>query len=138
MVMKRLGNETVVICWLLVTVIVLSFVSGCGKQNSQRVPVQGTVTYRGEPVAQGSIALRPTGKTSGPAAGTDILDGKFEIPRHAGPATGSYSARITIVHLSESVAADPFTRQCKVQTLEVPLDIESDRKVYDFQLPSGW
>ena len=130
------GNETVVICRLLVTVIVLSIVSGCGKQNSGRVPVQGTVTYRGEPVALGSIALRPMRETSGPAAGTDIIDGKFEIPRHAGPGTGSYAARITIVRPSEYAAADSFARQGgKVQTLEVLVDITSVPKEYDFQLP---
>ncbi len=119
----------------LVIFFVVSCVSGCVKQDSGRVPVHGTVTYRGEPVALGSIALRPTTDTSGPAAGTDIIDGKYEIPQHAGPAIGSYTARITIVRPSERAATNPFARQVgNVQTLEVPVDIVSDPKEYDFRL----
>ena len=109
---------------------------GCGSADSGRVPVRGTVSYQDEPVARGSISLRPVRGTSGPAAGTDITGGKFEIPADTGPGTGSYTARITIVWPDDSPPAGPLDRGPRnVQTVEVPVEIEADREEYEFHLP---
>jgi hypothetical protein len=111
-------------------------VAGCGRGQAGRVPVKGTVTYEGQPVTWGSIALRPAPGTTGPAAGTDIIDGKFAIPANAGPATGSYIARIMIVEATASSAsssvASPLARGPRnARTFELPVDIRADREEYD-------
>jgi hypothetical protein len=113
-------------------------VAGCGRGETGRVAVKGTATYEGQPVAWGSIALRPAPGTTGPAAGTDIINGKFEIPANDGPATGSYIARIMIAEATTAnSAANPLARGPHIaRTFELPVDIETDREEYDLRLPA--
>jgi hypothetical protein len=112
-------------------------VAGCGRSQTGRVPVKGTVTHEGQPVAWGAIALRPAPGTTGPGAGTDIIDGKFEIPADAGPAAGSYIARIMIVEAATATSiADPLARGPRnARTFDLPVDIRTDREEYDLRLP---
>jgi hypothetical protein len=111
--------------------------TGCGDGQTGRVAVQGTVTFEGQPVAWGSIALRPAPGTSGPAAGSEIVDGKFEIPASAGPTAGSYVARITIVKApTKTRVASPLVKgQRNAQSFDVPVEIQAERKKYDLRVP---
>jgi hypothetical protein len=125
--------KTALMCAAAVVVV-----AGCGRGQAGRVSVKGTVTYEGRPVAWGSIALRPAPGTTGPGAGTDIIDGKFEIPANAGPATGSYIAQIMIVEAATaSSVAGPLARGPRnARTFDLPVDIGSDRVAYDLNLPA--
>jgi hypothetical protein len=116
---------------------ILIYVVGCGRGEADRLPVKGTVTYEGRPVDWGSIALRPARNSKGPAAGADIVDGKFEIPASAGPAQGPYTARITMVEpaATGSTAAPHPKGIGNMKSLEAPVEIEPDRQTYDFRLP---
>ena len=68
---------------------ILAVQTGCTDRDSAtRGEVSGTVTLDGTPVPGGTIVFRPTGTTQGPTAGGEILDGKYFIPRKAGPAAG--------------------------------------------------
>jgi hypothetical protein len=81
-------------------VLAIGAAPGCSRGESawERVTVTGTVTYRGQAVADGSISLCPVTKTKtgGPAAGAAIRDGRFEIPEERGPTTGMYQAKLLV------------------------------------------
>jgi prepilin-type N-terminal cleavage/methylation domain-containing protein len=114
---------------------------GCSHRDAGRVPIQGHVTYKGKPLAWGSIALRPSEDTKGPAAGTDIIDGKYEIAASAGPDTGPYIARITIVGPNRGDTSRPshslgFKAGLDMKSIQVPIEIVTEPKEYNFTLPS--
>jgi len=64
---------------------------GCGKSDPfQRQPIRGNVTWKGKPIQYGSVVLEPAEK-QGAGAMAPIRDGKFELPRQAGPSPGNYA-----------------------------------------------
>lgn len=65
---------------------------GCS-EGPLRVPVTGEVRLDGAPLETGAILMTP--KTSGPVAGCDIKDGRFEMPEDRGPGPGEYRVEIT-------------------------------------------
>lgn len=119
---------------ILAAVIVIFF-AGCKPEGVGRVPVAGSVTFDGKPVVLGSIAFRPSSTTSGPAAGTDIKDGAYDIPKKTGPALGSYSARITIISRDAAKANKLAGKGGDAKSFEVPVELEKGKTKYDFALP---
>jgi hypothetical protein len=131
--------------FLRLIVAVLSLLAaGCAENQSRwdRVGVSGKVTFEGRPVADGSISLRPSAGTQGPASGAKIEDGKYAIPVEQGPATGRYTAMLTIV-----VPDSPDARQRQqrptppgmkqfpeTHRFEREVDFEADRHTHDFSL----
>lgn len=67
---------------------------GCGGPGPQRAAINGTVTYDGESVGQGTITFVPTGDTKGTSAGGEIKDGKYSIPSDKGTTLGKYKVQI--------------------------------------------
>jgi hypothetical protein len=61
----------------------------------QGVGVDGDVTFKGEPIADGSINFIPIDGTAGPTAGASITDGRFSIPRRGGLVPGRYRVEIS-------------------------------------------
>ncbi|MDA1017636.1 MAG: hypothetical protein O3A00_24655, partial [Planctomycetota bacterium] len=70
-------------------VLVLMCVMGCGGSEPHRVPVEGRVTFRGQPIEKGSIVFIPTGDSKGPRAGTSIESGRYELEADRGPVIGT-------------------------------------------------
>jgi hypothetical protein len=60
-----------------------------------RVPVAGTVTRDGTPLAQGMIQLDPAPETQGPTVAAEIRGGKFAFEKAQGPVPGKYKVRIS-------------------------------------------
>jgi hypothetical protein len=52
-------NLQVVVNRFLVAVVVATSTVGCGGDRSDTVPVEGTVTYRGEPLANAALTFFP-------------------------------------------------------------------------------
>ena len=98
--------------FLMVAVLVAAvFVTvGCGKKDPfARQPLEGMITWEGEPIAFGAIALEPAeGQPAG--ANASISDGKFSMPRETGPCPGKYKVWIRAF---ENVGTDPSTRETK-------------------------
>ena len=82
--------------------------SGCGKVDDEgRLAISGTVTYDGQPVTSGNIGFIAAKDGAGEPAGTDIVDGHYEIPRSEGPREGSYKIMIYADRPSgRTIAAD--------------------------------
>lgn len=72
--------------------IALAACVGCS-EGPQRIPVKGTVSLDGQPLATGSLLMTPLEK--GPVAGCDIKDGSFEMSGERGPGPGEYRVEIT-------------------------------------------
>jgi hypothetical protein len=72
--------------------LALAAFAGCS-DGPQRMPVKGTVSLDGQPLATGNLLMTPLKK--GPVAGCDIKDGSFEMPSDRGPGPGEYRVEIT-------------------------------------------
>jgi hypothetical protein len=72
--------------------LALAVFTGCS-DGPQRMPVKGTVSLDGQPLATGSLLMTPLKK--GPVAGCDIKNGRFEMSGERGPGPGEYRVEIT-------------------------------------------
>jgi hypothetical protein len=70
---------------------------GCsaGGDDLPRQAVSGTITFGGEPLAQGRIHFEPASPEAKVQAGAEIKDGSYKIPRHEGPTPGEYRVMIS-------------------------------------------
>jgi len=78
--------------WLVVATVALVV---CGCADSQRQPVEGTVTFDGSPLESGTIMFIPEQGTSGPTAGARIENGKFSIAPEGSVFAGKFRVTIT-------------------------------------------
>jgi hypothetical protein len=96
---KVLGNVALVVSrrcldlWLLL--LLLAVPLGCGKSDSSRASIHGTVSVGGKPIEQGQIVFRPTGDNSGPSAGATIENGAYTIAAERGPKIGANQVQIS-------------------------------------------
>jgi hypothetical protein len=60
-----------------------------------RVPIAGTVTLDGTPLAQGMIQFDPAPETKGTTVAAEIQGGKFAIAKAQGPVPGKYKVKIS-------------------------------------------
>ena len=90
------------VCWLTV-------LTACG--DSRRGAIEGTVTLDGRPLEKGYISFRPQLGTPGPAAGAEILDGKFAIPAEGGTFGGTFRVEITASRKTGQKVMDRFSGQ---------------------------
>ena len=60
-----------------------------------RQAVSGTVTFDGQPLAEGRIQFEPASAEAMTPAGGEIKDGRYSIPRDQGPTPGDYRIMIT-------------------------------------------
>jgi len=71
--------------------------AGCGGGKAydgpKRVPVTGTVTFKGQPVSGGMLSLIPENGELG-ASGGEIIDGQINIPEEKGPNLGTYRVAV--------------------------------------------
>lgn len=77
--------------------------TGCGV-SSERIPIAGTVKYKGQPVATGTITFAPRDNTKGTIEGAPIAEGKYAFPSGKGLLPGAYSVAISA---SDAPAAEP-------------------------------
>ncbi|UUO04551.1 carboxypeptidase-like regulatory domain-containing protein [Blastopirellula sp. J2-11] len=68
--------KEVITRWFLVLFIPLSFL-GCGAAKYDVVPLEGTLTYEGQPVPQMIVSFKPEGKRASEA--TTDENGKFRM-----------------------------------------------------------
>lgn len=112
---------------------------GSGQDSPQRVGIRGIVTYQQQPVTRGVINLQPRQGTVGPATGTIVNNGSYEIRPDRGPAPGNYLAVLKIMTADlettprpgrvESKSAVPF------RTYSIPIEVKGGNGVIDFELP---
>ncbi len=73
----------------------LGLLAGCGGADGDRIPVQGTVTFDGQPVDGGSIAFLPENSDAKAVkVGGPIENGKYELKGAKAPAPGKHRVEI--------------------------------------------
>lgn len=90
--------------WALGFGLVLGFVMvtslGCGPSKPKTYPINGTVTFRGQPLPKGVVMMRPQ---TGPAATAEIgPDGKYSLEIVA----GTHAVQVVALNLSEEAKED--------------------------------
>jgi hypothetical protein len=81
---------------LLGSLVLVIVVSGCGDGGSGNYQaIHGSVTFRGEPLDDGTIQFFGVGEQPGLRGGAMIRDGSYELPREHGLAPGTYLVRIS-------------------------------------------
>jgi hypothetical protein len=78
---------------LAIPALALLVAPGCSSDGG-RVGLSGTITLDGEPLPSGSILFVPIEGTMSPSAGSDIVDGDYEVARARGPKTGVFRVEI--------------------------------------------
>lgn len=91
----------------MLSAMVIGTIVGCGRSGVARYAVEGTVTFRGEPVMDGTVEFEPDADAgnSGPAAYGSIQDGRYTIPRSKGHVGGAYLIRTSGYEVSLGPAA---------------------------------
>jgi hypothetical protein len=80
---------------------------GCSDDNPLgRRAIQGTVTFRGQPLKHGSIQFSPEDMQHGVGSGAVITDGSFQIPEPQGLPPGKYKV---VISAAESASTAPST-----------------------------
>jgi hypothetical protein len=73
----------------------LAVLAGCGGEKQRQVPLEGTVTLDGKPLAEGSLRfLTASGKDGTIVCSATVSDGRFVIPAEKGPVPGKYRVEI--------------------------------------------
>ena len=83
--------------------IVLALV-GCG-QAPTRISINGTVTFKGTPIADGWITFVPKDAEKGTQEAAHIVDGKYQLPAANGLLPGEYRVAITATQAPAQPAA---------------------------------
>jgi hypothetical protein len=98
------------------------------------------VTYQGAPVVRGLITFHPTGGLKGPAAGTGIVNGSFNISSDKGPIVGPQKVEVKIVNAesgSVSAADSTLAKRSPVQlkTFSQQVELTSGVNEFEFSFP---
>jgi hypothetical protein len=126
--------------------IVLLAVAGCGR-NTDRLPLTGTVTWQGRPLAKGSILFVPVQEHRGPKIGAAIVNGDYRIEKERGATPGTY--RVEVRSDSGEYPHSPTDARPQTKTpapkLLIPPEynsrstltaiVSNDQTKFDFDLP---
>jgi hypothetical protein len=79
--------------WLFGTALL--GLSGCtGQKKLEKMPISGTVSYKGTPVGTGVVMFRPEPGSNVPPAAANITNGEYMATGEAGIAAGTYRVEI--------------------------------------------
>lgn len=118
-----------------------------GCDRSDRLPLNGEVSFDGTPVKHGYVQFTPMAATKGPTSGADIKDGAYQVAPVRGLMQGAYRVEIQAWERTGGVSLDPVTGEkfqggALVQLLpdkynkqsELTLEIEPGTRTFDFHL----
>lgn len=135
----------------LAACLIVGAAAGCGGDDGPTtMRLNGEVTYDGKPVEDGKITLTPTGETPGGSVAGEIKEGRYDIPRDAGPISGG-AYKVEISSLAKKGKALPnvvdpggpslavfeelIPRKYNAEsTLTVNVSEDSSKNVVDFKL----
>ncbi len=110
---------------------------GCGGSDEPRgIALSGKVTFKGEPLSDGSIRFIPS-DGNGPTAGATIEGGTFSVPAIGGPRPGKY--RVEIAAFKESTKATSAGAQMFGKSVQsFPEGAQSKRTVKENVIPKKY
>lgn len=111
-------------------IVVTTFCLGCGGSGPANYKVSGTITYKGQPIPEGEVFLRPVG--GGPGGFGFIKNGKYETIKGKGSQGGT--SKVTFHGFGKSDGETGGGDLFSPYTVEVELPKEDF--VYDLEVPS--
>lgn len=101
---------------IAISVVISAAFIGCGGPDGpERVVVEGTVTYGGEPIENGEILFLPLKEHKVPISGAPIVGGRYKVEAKGGVPVGkhkvtieAYRPRTQSVQLPDEVAEAAF------------------------------
>lgn len=126
--------------FMLIAALLLLPAAGCGGGSGYGEPLQGKVTYDGQPIPTGDVILEPNSAkgNSGPGTIGKITDGRYETPAGKGIVGGEYSVTIRGYDgkedpNTEAAANSPGNALFPAYHTEVT--IPADGSEVDFEIP---
>ena len=126
----------------LITPILLA---GCG--GSDRLAVQGKVSFDGEPVEYGQVRFTPLSGTKGPTGGAKIKNGVYEVASAKGLFKGNYRVELQAWKRIGNFSIDqvtgekteggdlrPFLPAKYNEDSELTVEVASGKQTHDFNL----
>jgi hypothetical protein len=139
-----LGKRTVNVRAMLAAAVALVLL-GCN-QETDRLPLSGTVNWQGLPLAKGSILFVPTKDHRGPKIGAAIVNGEYQIDKVRGATSGAYRVEVRVD--TGEYPHSPTDRQPPTKTpapQQIPAEyntrsrltavVSADQTRFDFELP---
>ncbi len=137
----------------LSVVLLAAGLAGCGGADGlPRVPVEGAVTFQGQPIEKGSILFIPADETSGPSTGAQIESGRYELEHERGPVIGTLRVEIradrdfgyditepteTVKHIGEPFPENEIPAEYNDESILTVTTTESGDNRFDFHLPTS-
>ena len=92
----------------LVLAVLLPMVSGCGRGDGiERVTMAGSVTFRGQPVAEGQIRFIPKAGTAAPLTIEKVAAGRYATETSGGVPVGKHRVEILAWNPNEPAPSGP-------------------------------
>jgi hypothetical protein len=110
---------------------------GCGTSNGQMSPlvaVKGKVTYKGQPVAKGTIRFEPEGYGR-PATGRLQSDGSFVLGTNReadGVVAGAH--RVSVSGFDKPLASNRALKKYGLKTSGLTAEVDADHTEFNFDL----
>ena len=93
----------------LLILLVLTLFTSCNS-GPKTMPIEGEISFDGQPVKKGTIQFIPVDETPGRATGATITDGRYRITKEGGPlAGGTYAVRIVAMRKTGEKIVDPMS-----------------------------
>ena len=99
--------------------------------SEKRVPLQGTIKVKGQPLSWGSVALVPENPNA-PTGWAMVRDGKFSIPANAGPVPGKH--RVTVVDMGKVAPAPTAEDRQEIDKGILTFEIQPENNTVDLEL----
>jgi hypothetical protein len=110
---------------------------GCSTSNGQMSPllvVKGKVTYKGQPVAKGTIRFEPDGYGR-PATGRLQSDGSFVLGTNKeGDGVVAGAHRVSVSGFDKPLASNRALKKYGLKTSGLTADVDSDHTEFNFDL----
>jgi hypothetical protein len=105
--------------------LVLCLAVGCGGPAGEPASVSGSVTYAGQPLAEGSIRFFPEEGTPGAGGAGKIVDGTYSIEAGETLKSGKHSVRITAMRgTGRTVEEEPAGIEEGEEVVEGSVEVE--------------
>jgi hypothetical protein len=110
---------------------------GCGTSNGQMSPllaVKGKVTYKGQPVAKGTIRFEPDGYGR-PATGRLQSDGSFVLTTNKeGDGVVAGAHRVSVSGFDKPLASNRALKKYGLKTSGLTAEVDADHTEFNFDL----
>ncbi len=125
--------------WFLGGGVLLAVIglAGCGDSGPKLYPIEGQVTYLGQPVKLGTIRFEPAGDKMDPRATPEALirDGRYELTRSKGVAGGPYTVYI-LAGDGKSGPEMPYGNALFPPYYVTKVDLPKEGGTQDFHIPA--